>query len=143
MSRHVLVPVDESAHATAALTYALTEFPDAQITAFHVIGPSDFSVSAMEGNGVANDELLREHRENRIESVFEDAREQAASHGRDIETDTVVGNPPRSIVSYADEHAIDHIVIGSHGRTGASRVLLGSVAETVVRRASVPVTVVR
>jgi nucleotide-binding universal stress UspA family protein len=46
-------------------------------------------------------------------------------------------------VDYAAEHDIDHIVVGSHGRTGASRILLGSVAETVARRSPVPVTIVR
>jgi len=46
---------------------------------------------------------------------------------------------PREIVDYAEDHEIDQIVMGSHGRTGATRLLLGSVAELVVRR----VTVVR
>jgi len=46
-------------------------------------------------------------------------------------------------VEYAEESDVDHIVIGSHGRSGVSRILLGSVAESVVRRADMPVTVVR
>jgi len=54
-----------------------------------------------------------------------------------------VGRPTKVIVEYADDHDIDQIVMGSHGRSGMSRILLGSVAEIVVRRASVPVTVVR
>jgi len=55
-------------------------------------------------------------------------------HGRDI-----AGN----IVKYAVDHGYDHVVIGSQGRTGVSRILLGSVAEAVVRHAHCPVTVVR
>jgi nucleotide-binding universal stress UspA family protein len=47
------------------------------------------------------------------------------------------------IVTYADENDVDHVVLGSHGRKGLTRVLLGSVAEAVVRRSPVPVTVVR
>ncbi|GAB7020902.1 hypothetical protein JCM18750_37640 [Halostagnicola bangensis] len=43
----------------------------------------------------------------------------------------------------ADSPRVDHIVIGSHGRSGPSRVLLGSVTERVARRAPVPVTIVR
>ena len=55
-------------------------------------------------------------------------------HGRDI-----AGN----IVKYAGDHGYDHIVVGSQGRTGVSRILLGSVAEAVIRHAHCPVTVVR
>ena len=46
-------------------------------------------------------------------------------------------------MTYAEENDIDHIVVGSHGRGGVSRMLLGSVAETVARRSSVPVTIIR
>ena len=57
--------------------------------------------------------------------------------------ETVDGKPAREIVSYAEKGDVDHIVMGSRGRSGLSRLLLGSVAETVVRRAPTPVTVVR
>ncbi len=48
-----------------------------------------------------------------------------------------------AIVSYAEEHGYGHIVVGSTGRTGISRVLIGSVAQDIVARAHCPVTVVR
>jgi nucleotide-binding universal stress UspA family protein len=54
-----------------------------------------------------------------------------------------VGRPSKTIVEVADEAGYDHIVMGSHGRTGVSRIILGSVAEAVTRNATVPVTVVR
>ena len=77
------------------------------------------------------------------EATLESATERAGETGVDIETHRETGKPARTIVKYADEEGFDHIVIGSHGREGISRVLLGSVAETVVRRSSVPVTVAR
>jgi len=52
------------------------------------------------------------------------------------------GDPADEILRYADRHAIDLIVVGTHGRTGFSRMLLGSVAERVVRGAARPVLVV-
>ena len=61
----------------------------------------------------------------------------------DVETAIEVGRPAATIVEEARERDVDHIVVGSHGRTGASRILLGSVAETVARRSPVPVTIVR
>lgn len=140
---HVLVAVDDSDRAVDALTYALETYPEATITALHVLDPRDFSVTGMDSGAFANYEAVLDQREGRAESILESANEVAADYGRDIGTEVVVGGPSRGIVSYADEHDVDHIVIGSHGRTGASRILLGSVAERVARRASVPVTIVR
>lgn len=142
MVDRVLVPVDESDPSSDALEFAIEEYPDAKITALHVINPGTFfAANSIEG-GVAYGELLESH-EKRAEELLRDARERADSHGVTIETDHVVGDVSRSIVEYAEEHDIDHVVIGSHGRTGTSRVLLGSVAEAVTRRSPVPVTVVR
>ncbi|WP_254861597.1 universal stress protein [Halovivax gelatinilyticus] len=62
---------------------------------------------------------------------------------RDVRVETAAGKPGREIVRFADEHDADHIVVGNHGREGVARVLVGSVAEQVVSRASMPVTVVR
>jgi len=92
---------------------------------------------------MANYDEVQGHHEERAENILETAREQAAEHGVELETEHILGGVSRSIVDYAAEHDIDHIVVGSHGRTGASRILLGSVAETVARRSPVPVTIVR
>lgn len=51
--------------------------------------------------------------------------------------------PAQRIIRYADVNGMDHLVIGSHGKQGIARYLLGSVAETVIRRSVVPITVVR
>ncbi len=63
---------------------------------------------------------------------------------RDVQliTELRSGSPAHEIVAYASRNAIDMIVIGAHGCTGLSRVLLGSVAEAVMRRAPCPVLVV-
>lgn len=59
-----------------------------------------------------------------------------------VETETVAGVPARQIAASASRHRIDLIVMGTHGRTGASHALLGSVAEAVLRRAPCPVLTV-
>ncbi len=137
---HVLVPMDDSEQARAALEHALEERPDAQITALHVIDPS----TAVYGEGgiYAYDALIESRRE-AAEALLEDAAAIADEHGVDLETETVVGQAAREVVEYADEHDVDRIFMGSRGRSGASRVLLGSVAENIARRAPVPVTIVR
>ncbi|MFC4245681.1 universal stress protein [Natribaculum luteum] len=143
-TKHVLVPVDDSDRATQALEFVLEEYPDAKITALHVIDPGDFyAATGIEGGAMANYEQIRENHERRAEQILERAREQADEAGVEIETDHVLGGVSRTIIEYADEHDADQIVIGSHGRTGASRILLGSVAEKVARRSPVPVTIIR
>jgi nucleotide-binding universal stress UspA family protein len=62
---------------------------------------------------------------------------------RPVSRHTAVGRPFEEIVRFAKEHQIDLIVIGSHGRRGLSHLLLGSVAERVVRIAGCPVLTVR
>lgn len=137
---HVLVGIDDSDPAWAALEYALEHHPDAALTLLHVVNPADSVYGEYAQFGV--DELIEERRE-RGEELLEEARERAADHGGEVETVTTVGLPAETLVEEAEARSVDQIVVGSHGRRGVSRVLLGSVAETVARRAAVPVTVVR
>ena len=140
---HVLVPVDDSDRATNALEFALRNHPGASITALHVINPSEFPAGGFESGITTDAEQLRETKRKQAERLLEDFRQTAADRGVEIQTATETGKTAKTIVDYAERNDVDIITIGSHGRTGASRVLLGSVAETVVRRSPVPVTVVR
>lgn len=58
-----------------------------------------------------------------------------------METKLLVGDPATEIVHLADKENSDLIIVGSHGRSGMSRLILGSVAESVVRHAHCPVLV--
>ncbi|AGB38696.1 universal stress protein [Natronococcus occultus] len=144
MATHVLIPVDDSDRSTAALEFALEEYPSARLTALHVLDPGDiYTATGIETGRLSNYERIREEHENRAENLLETVRRRASEAGVDLETDSVTGDVSETIVDYAENNAVDHVVIGSHGRTGASRILLGSVAETVARRSPVPVTIVR
>lgn len=55
----------------------------------------------------------------------------------------LVGHPADAIVKFAAEHPVDLIVMGTHGRTGVARLVMGSVAEAVVRHANCPVLTVK
>ena len=144
MGHHVLVPVNDSEPAFDALSFALTEFPDATITVLHVIDPSDLvGHGGIEGGAMVDYDAVRSMREEMAEALIERAEAEAEARDSPIESHVEFGQIDRRIVEFAEEHDVDQIVIGSHGRTGASWILLGSVAERVVRRAHVPVTVVR
>lgn len=143
---HVLVAVDDSEASRDAFEHALAEFPDARITALHVFESSHPFIYADATGGSAEqyDAFERENREHGTD-LLEEVAEFAAAGGRDQEVKTALedGEPAREIVDYAAAHDVDHLVVGTRGRNGASRVLLGSVATSVAKRAPVPVTIVR
>jgi nucleotide-binding universal stress UspA family protein len=141
MADTVLVAFDGSLLSERALTYALETFPDATITTLYVINPVD-SVIDVEAGGLPVAKNWYDNAQDRATSIQTTATELAAEHGIELDTVTEVGRPARAILEYADDHGIDQIVMGSHGRSGIDRTFLGSVAETVTRRARIPVTIV-
>jgi len=60
-----------------------------------------------------------------------------------VVSEIISGSPHKQLIDYAERHGIDLIVMGTHGRTGLDRYLLGSVTERVVRTADMPVLTVR
>lgn len=141
MPDRVLVPMDGADPSERALEYALEEFADAEIVVLHVIGFLDSEEQLGRLEGARRERYERAEAE--ADRIFEHAREQAEGAGVDVSTDVDFGSPSKRIPEYAGEHDVDHIVMGNHGQAGARQILLGSVAETVVRRAPVSVTIVR
>jgi len=145
MSKRILVPLDGSDRSEEALVFAAEEWPDAELTLLHVINPAESTTSAESGFPGAVEQWYEAARE-RGEGVLNRGADRV---DREVDTRLEVGRPPSTILEVAngedDEEAepFDHVVLGSQGRTGLSRVLLGSVAESVVRKSEVPVTVVR
>ncbi|WP_290819297.1 universal stress protein [Halovivax sp.] len=136
----VLVAFDGSEPSQKALRHAVREFPDEEFVLLRVIEAADGATEA--GFELAREKLkeLRDEARTELSTDVDDVLDPA---DLDLRVETAVGMPAREIVRFADEHDVDHVVVGNHGREGVARVLLGSVAETVVRRAAVPVTVVR
>jgi nucleotide-binding universal stress UspA family protein len=134
----VLVPYDGSTPAQKAVEYAVEMADGEKLILLRI-------VEAAGGTIDAGFDLLQEKLREEPEEVTAAVADEVADLLTDAEYDikTAAGKPARQIVRFAEEHDIDQIVIGSHGRKGASRILLGSVAETVVRRSPVTVTVVR
>ncbi|ELY55860.1 universal stress protein [Natronolimnohabitans innermongolicus] len=136
----VLVAYDGSEPAQKAIKRAFDEYGDEEIVLLRVV---EFA-GGYTGAGIkAVQDLLNDERESAAANLREDLSELVDTTDVDFRTEVAAGAPAREIVSFAEEHDIDHIIVGSHGRKGVSRVLLGSVAEQVVRRSPVSVTVVR
>ena len=138
----VLVAMDDSPLSREALAFALDTFPDADITAVHVAYPEIDMLPAdvNEVYDAAPDELDGVGDE-RAQTVFETIRDVAED--RDLSVTFLMGETDRRLVEYTDEGGFDHVVLGTHGRSGLSRLLIGSVAESVVRETDVPTTLAR
>jgi nucleotide-binding universal stress UspA family protein len=141
MPGNVLVAFDGSPLSERALTYAIETFPDASITAIYVINPIN-SVIDVEAGGLPVAEGWYETAKKEAAGIHTTATDLAGKRDRELDTVTEVGKPARAILEYADDHGVGQIVMGSHGRAGIDRALLGSVAETVTRRAQIPVTII-
>ncbi|WP_440765812.1 universal stress protein [Natronorubrum sp. DTA7] len=142
MPQSILVPHDGSEHAQTAFQYALETFPDARIVLFHAIDPFELTPNAEDQLPPLSEAWLDEQRGEAI-ALFDDARAGTDEGTTAVETDTAFGSPAQTIVAYAADGDFDGIVMGNRGRSGVSELRLGSTAELVVRRADVPVTVVR
>ena len=77
------------------------------------------------------------------EAALEDIESRAEAVGVDVTAEIREGAPHTAILEYAEEAGVDAVVMGTHGRSGLDRYLLGSVTERVVRTADVPVLTVR
>jgi nucleotide-binding universal stress UspA family protein len=141
---HVLVPFDRSFCSRNALEYAFEQFPNATVTALFVKYPMFGAYEPIESTEDLDDVLTEgEAVERETHNVFEMARRIAGRNERAVETATAEGDPSRGILGWLDQNDVGHVVIGCHGRDGVARWVLGSVAETVVRRAPVPVTAIK
>jgi len=139
MYHDILVPTDGSDASAAAVDHAvsLASQYDARIHALYVVDTGSYGLLE-EGASVVVD-ALREEGKTAVETV------ETAAETADVDTETAVveGTVHRSILDYAEEHDVDLIVMGTHGRRGIDRYLLGSVTERIVRSAPVPVLTVR
>lgn len=135
----ILVPVDDSPQARRALELAFDDHPTEELLVVHVVDP----VRAMATYGAGDLDAAMDEAQVAAAALLEEAEALADARGVAVETEIAFGDPARTIGEYAALDEVERVVIGSHGRSGVTRVLLGSVAETVARRAPVPVTVVR
>jgi len=136
--KRILVPTDFSLTSEAALRYgiALARAFNAKLFLLHV--PEHPGVAAEAEYPLGIYETMKNAAHQRLGELF--TRNQVDELSPEYAMR--IGDAPQEIVQFAAERNIDLIVMGTHGREGVARVLLGSVAETVVRRATCPVLTV-
>ena len=133
--------MDFSHSSDAALSFASSLAADssAHLYIVHVGEDSAAYIAGYGGFAYTPDLSEKIARENR--EALETIKPSVA--GINFEHRYLTGNPAEEILAFADSENVDMIVIGSHGRTGLSRLLLGSIAEAVVRGAKCPVLTVK
>lgn len=138
MYDRILVPTDGSDEMGAVVDHAaaLAREHDATLTALYVIDTATMGQMPVDSSWESLAEMLREDGERALDAV-EDRVDDLS-----LERAIREGAPSRAIVEHAHESDADAIVMGTHGRGGLDRLLLGSVAERVVRTAPLPVVVV-
>jgi nucleotide-binding universal stress UspA family protein len=137
----ILVPTDGSAATHEAIDHAvdLAAEHGATIHALYVVNSASFASLPVESSWENVASLLDEEGA----AALDDVEEIASERGVPVERVLIEGNPSREIVRYGENENCDLVVMGTHGRGGIDRLLLGSVAEKVVRSSSVPVLTVR
>lgn len=131
----VLLPTDGSEHALAAADHAI-DLTLAIGGALHVVHVVDVGVVWDDVSAGMLLDALEEAGERAVDEVIDRAD---AADVSTVQASILSGSPYRAIVEYAEDNGVDCVVMGTHGRTGFDRLLLGSVTERVVRLTDVPV----
>jgi nucleotide-binding universal stress UspA family protein len=135
----ILIPTDGSEYTKAAIEKGihLAKLSNAKVTAIYVVDQTSFVNFPMDSTIVNVYSLLEKEGNDALEYV----KDRGNEIGVEVTTKIEEGSPVKKIVEASKNH--DLIVMGTLGRTGVSKLLLGSVAERVLRHAYCPVLVVR
>ena len=139
--KKILCPVDHSECSYLALKYAISLAlkDEAKLYLMHVIDSRLYDTEIYK----FSPHKLNEIDESKIREDLMKSLPEGTTDVLEVETLVVKGVPFNEIINAATEINVDIIVIGTHGRTGLSHVMLGSVAEKVVRKSLCPVLTVR
>jgi nucleotide-binding universal stress UspA family protein len=141
--RHILAPTDFSDYSKEAINYALdlAQTFGAKLSLLHVVELPPYPIEGLgpstPGGGLLDD------LERQASAELAQVLPQAHNAQIEVTRSVVIGTPFRKIIETAEVEHVDLIVMATHGRTGLSHLVVGSVAERVVRSAPCPVLTIR
>lgn len=139
MYDRILVPTDGTEQpSVVSQSLNAAELADAEVHVLYVVDEKALDYQPSESSR----EETRNTRREEGEEATADIAEKVESRGLEVVTAIEEGSPAETIVRYADDEEIDMIVMGTHGRSGVDRYVLGSVTEQVIRKSEVPVLTV-
>ena len=145
MFKKVLVCLDGSSLAEQILPYA-TETAlcfGSKVVLLEVTIPPSAVVEPLTGYYHATPLEKIKRDENEAKAYLKRVAQRLREKGLKVECVTLPGNPGETIISYAEENAVDLIVLGTHGRSGLGRLVFGSVADFVLKKSGLPILVRR
>jgi len=138
--RSILVPVDYSEASRRALELALTLDDTAKVTVVHAWDRPAYVgegvITHADGSRRSLSELIRENAEREMTEFLAQVK---APPGRSFEHHLISGDPVVAILEEANKASYDVLVVGTNGRTGMTKLLLGSVTEKLIRLSPIPV----
>jgi len=142
MKKHIIIAVDLSESTSAILNEAFdfASHMNAKITLVSIISMyvdylhSDMSLLPTQWDDIYNSQ--KEFAMTELNKI-KDAHKEL-----EIDIHTAVGNPKFDVIDFANEAKADYIVMGTHGRTGLSHLVIGSTAEYIIRHATIPVLII-
>ena len=140
--RQILAPTDfsECSKQAVACAYELAQTFGAKLVLLHVVEELPSYIGFIPPAGAA---MLLEDLESQARLDLIEVLPEAEAAGVEVTRQVVMGSPAHEIVEVATAEKVDLIVIATHGRTGLSHLVMGSVAERVVRTALCPVMTIR
>lgn len=138
--KNILIATDGSKRTQNAVDMGLKIAKErgSKVYAVYVVDTVTFTSIPMDVAWENMYQLLKDEGEDAVKVVKDGAPE-----GVDVETQVLEGNPAVEITKFANENGVDLIVMGTLGKSGIDRILLGSTAEKVIRIASCPVLVIK
>ncbi len=139
--KKILIATDGSEPNKKAVTYGieLARLSGAKVNVAYVVDTAAFASVPMDAGWEMMYGLLQKEGTEAIQQIVDDAK----ASGIDIEGSLLEGHPSHEIIEFSQNNEIDVVVLGTLGKSGLDRFLLGSVAEKVTRNSKVPVLVVR
>jgi nucleotide-binding universal stress UspA family protein len=139
--RNIVIATDGSENNKRAISHGIeiAKLSGATVHALYVVDTSAFSSIPMDAGWEEMYEILKREGE---KAVFE-VKELGEASGVEVREVLLEGHPSNEIINFAENNNVDLIIMGTLGKTGLDRFLMGSVAEKVIRGSKVPVLVVR
>lgn len=146
MYQHIMVPLDGSELAECVLPHAkavATGCSASKVTLVRVVPPLRL-IGGVESHISPEERQRLEKDSMELGAKYLDEKAQLLREaGVQVECQTLFGNVVEEVVNFVVKHEVDLIVIATHGRSGVSRMFLGSTADRVLRAAPVPVLMIR
>ena len=147
MYKHIMVPLDGSQLAECVLPHVIalvTGCGIPRVTLVRVVTPLTVYGTELDGS-LSPEVITRVESESRAaaRTYLDRKAEQLKKSGVQADVNVMFGNVLEALTDYVEKNAVDLIVIATHGRSGISRWVWGSVADRILRSAKVPVLMIR